>query len=69
VKVQKGSRLEQLLKGGNEQLIDDLFWAALSRPPTEEERQTALAYLAEDRDQHAEDLLWAMLNRLDFLFY
>jgi hypothetical protein len=44
------------------ELIDDLFLTALSRPPTASERSVALGL-------ELEDLLWVMINRLDFLFY
>jgi hypothetical protein len=69
VKVQKGSRIEQLLKGPDKQLVEDLFLAGLSRLPSPDEEKVALEALAGGRDAGAEDLLWAMINRLDFLFY
>ncbi|MDX1984327.1 MAG: DUF1553 domain-containing protein [Bryobacteraceae bacterium] len=69
VKVQKDGRLETLLKGPDKQLVEELFLAGLSRLPTAGEERIALQALASGREQGAEDLLWAMLNRLDFLFY
>lgn len=50
-------------------LIDALFKGTLTRLPTDEERQAAQAALAENRTQGAEHLHWALINKLDFLFY
>jgi hypothetical protein len=48
---------------------------ALSRYPTEAERQTGVEYLAAaaqddliQRRARAEDLLWTLLNSLEFVF-
>jgi len=50
--------------------VEKLFLLALSRPPTEAERRTALSLLETgDAVRTTEDLLWATINRLDFLFY
>jgi hypothetical protein len=73
VKAQKGSRLERLLKNGkpdaSKELLDELFLAALSRYPSKEEAAIGMEALHENKEQGAEDLAWAMINRLDFLFY
>lgn len=73
VKTQPGSRLEALLRGDapkpSEEVVDELFWASLSRPPSREERKIGLELIAEHREAGAEDLTWALINRLDFLFY
>jgi hypothetical protein len=73
VKTQPGSRLEALLRGDAprpyEEVVDELFWAALSRPPSPDERKIGLELIAEHREAGAEDLTWALINRLDFLFY
>jgi hypothetical protein len=62
-KASKGSRLERLIAAKNpEALIEELYWAALSRPPSASEKAAAL-------EADPEDLLWAIFNRLDFLFY
>jgi hypothetical protein len=44
------------------EFVEDLFYRALSRPATEAEMKVALGL-------EVEDLLWVMVNRLDFLFY
>ncbi|MBM3767045.1 MAG: DUF1553 domain-containing protein [Acidobacteria bacterium] len=68
--VQKDGRLEALLKSpDNNVLIDELYLAALSRFPDAKERADALATLKDDRARGAEDLLFVLVNRLDFLFY
>lgn len=70
--VKPGSRLEKLLRSearSNEAVVDELFWAALSRPPSTEEKEMGVELLRQYREQGAEDLLWALINRLDFLFY
>lgn len=69
VKVRKGGKLEALLQSPSEQVVDEMFWAALSRAPSENEKSIAGELLAGNKEQGAEDLLWAMCNRLDFLFY
>jgi hypothetical protein len=69
VKVQKDSRLEALLKEPSESAIETLFLAALSRPPSAEEKEMALALVREHGQEGMEDVLWALLNRVDFIFY
>ena len=71
-RVQKGGRLEKLLKAEppktGAEIADELFLATVSRLPSAEERAKAEALLAHDRESGAEDLLWALLNRVDFIF-
>jgi hypothetical protein len=70
VSVKKGSRLEKLLEGKNtdEEIVQELFLATISRPPQPGEKRQALALLGRERKQGAEDLLWALVNRVDFIF-
>ncbi len=51
-------------------LIEELYLAALSRFPTDDETMEALMNFgqATDRRKEAEDLLWALLNSKEFLF-
>lgn len=52
-------------------LVEELYLMFFSRLPQDKERQTALAYLQEHRDNRrraVEDLSWSMLNSLEFLF-
>lgn len=67
----KDGRLAKLLAGekDNVKLLDELYLATLSRSPTDAERSHAMRYLetAKSRAEGFEDLLWALLNRREFL--
>jgi len=66
------NRLAALLtKGaGAEAIVDELYWAALSRAPQSEERETAVRHLSSSRNLRtaSEDLLWGLLNSHEFMF-
>jgi hypothetical protein len=47
--------------------LDQLFLHTLSRLPTSLEKQTALTRRGDDRSRWAEQLLWALINRNEFL--
>jgi hypothetical protein len=49
--------------------VEDLYLAALSRYPSPAELGQGVDLMQKYRDQGAEDLLWILVNRLDFLFY
>ncbi|MBI3865806.1 MAG: DUF1549 domain-containing protein [Planctomycetia bacterium] len=53
-----------------EEIMDELFWTALSRPPTAEERRSVLAHVESqsNRREAFEDILWALMNTKEFLF-
>jgi hypothetical protein len=70
VKADNGSRVEQLVKSDKtpEQIVGELYLATLSRPPRDEEKQLAVSWIKADRKQGTEDLQWALLNKLDFVF-
>jgi hypothetical protein len=54
----------------NEQMVDELFLSTLSRYPSGPERADALAILKTvDRAQAIGGLYWALINKLDFMFY
>ena len=46
VKTQKGSRLEKLLTKPDKEVVEDLFLATISRPPTAEEQHMSLSLLS-----------------------
>jgi hypothetical protein len=73
LRISKGGRLEEMLRAepqkSNAQLVEDLYLAALSRPASPRELELGVEALREHREQGAEDLLWVLINRLDFLFY
>jgi hypothetical protein len=70
VKAEGGGRVAQLVSSDlpNAGIVEQLYLATLSRPPLPAEKQVALGWLEEDRRQGAEDLQWALLNKLDFVF-
>lgn len=54
----------------NARLVDDLYLTCFSRLPTKEESAAALEHLAKfgNRREAAEDLVWSLMNSLEFLF-
>jgi hypothetical protein len=72
-KVSDGNgRIAQLVKDKkpSDEVIDELYLAALSRYPRGDERRTVLAYVAAQSNPRLawEDLVWAMVNTKEFLF-
>ena len=64
-----GSLLAQKLALPDVQLIETLFLAVLSRRPSDSEKSTALQNLrSADRTKAAENLLWTLYNKVDFIF-
>src|SRR4029453_1278894 len=55
VKIQPGGRLEKLLRGAapksNGEVVDELFLATISRPPSPSERNQAVQLIEQQRDQ------------------
>jgi hypothetical protein len=72
----KGNRIDRLLAAGasDEQIIEELYLAALCRPPTPQQTQRLAAVLREaaadaaQRREAIEDLFWSVLSSRDFLF-
>lgn len=66
-----GNRLDQLSASGRppEAILDDLYWTALSRSPTPEERERMVSYLngASDLRAGLEDIVWALVNAKEFV--
>jgi len=71
VQAERG-RLATLLKNesplSNEAIVDELFLATLSRFPSATEKQIGVEQIRHYREAGAEDLLWALLNKTEFLF-
>ncbi len=66
-----GSLLNTLMKSNpsDAQLVSTLFINVLSRYPTDDERNKAVSGLqAAPRPQAAENLLWSLYNKVDFIF-
>jgi hypothetical protein len=65
-------RLPQLLSSTQDDahLAEELYLTALSRLPTAEESQQAIAFIQQASSRHAafEDLMWTLLNVREFLF-
>jgi Protein of unknown function (DUF1553)/Protein of unknown function (DUF1549)/Bacterial Ig-like domain (group 2) len=70
----KGSRVEQLLaaKTPDDKIIEDAYLSALSRLPTDVEKQQLVSELgqapAAEKRQAVEDLYWSLLSGKEFLF-
>jgi hypothetical protein len=70
----KNNRIAGLLASATEDaaIVDDVYLAALSRPPSAEEKAKLTAILAESKDaahrEAVEDLFWGILSSKEFLF-
>jgi hypothetical protein len=61
--------LSRSLSLPDDQLVSTLYLTVLSRYPSNAEKKTALAALATgDRRKAAEDVLWSLYNKVDFIF-
>jgi hypothetical protein len=56
--------------GAEEAAVEDLFWTALSRPPTQEEKTHLVGYITSMADRRSawEDVTWAVVTSREFLF-
>jgi hypothetical protein len=69
-----GNRIDAFIKANADDatIIDDLYFEALSRPPTDAEKASLLATMKvekpEDRRAAIEDLYWGVLTSREFLF-
>jgi hypothetical protein len=65
------NNLSRLLKSGKskEEMIADLYWAALTRPPTPPELASFKSYLAKAQNPRPalEDIAWSLINSKEFL--
>ena len=65
------NRLTRLIAAGRSdaQVIDDLYWAALTRPPSPEELKGLTEHVRSSKDRRAglEDVAWALLNSKEFV--
>jgi hypothetical protein len=64
------SRLQELLKktASDDEALDELFLATLTRYPTDDDRKVFAAYRAKkDRTAAFTDTLWALINTREFI--
>jgi hypothetical protein len=65
------NRLGRLTAKGKttEEILEELYLAALSRPPSAKERARALELIERAKDRRAalEDVLWGLVNAKEFL--
>src|SRR5208282_2372415 len=65
------NRIGKLLSAGlsNKEIVEELYLAALNRPPTAEECRTTVSFVdkAGDRRAAVEDLVWGLVNAKEFL--
>ncbi|HET6962024.1 MAG TPA: DUF1553 domain-containing protein [Terriglobia bacterium] len=66
----KDSRVQRLLASSenNGRVVEELFLATLSRQPTPEEKTMAVSFLDKDRVEGAQNVQWALLNLVEFLY-
>ncbi|MEE3177689.1 MAG: DUF1549 and DUF1553 domain-containing protein [Verrucomicrobiota bacterium] len=68
---EEGNRIGQLIEQDKDDLeiIDELYWAVLTRPPSAAEWSMMLSYvsLTENRRSAMEDVSWGLLNAKEFL--
>lgn len=71
VRANQNSTVDQVLRATKDPgtITDELYVATLSRRPSSQERAAAIAFLGNgDLTRNAEDLQYALLNRLEFLY-
>jgi hypothetical protein len=70
--TREDNRLGKLLARGDSApaLIEQLYWTALSRPPTAEEARRLGRYLESSSERRAalEDIAWGLVNSHEFMF-
>ena len=69
IKAEGTTRIAKLLQAGksDDQVIEELFMATLSRHPKTDEVEVAKRVIAKDKTTGFEDIQWALLNTTEFL--
>lgn len=69
VVADKGTRVQTLVESGksDEQVIEEMFLASLSRFPAASEKRTYVELFQKGRREAAEDLQWVLLNSIEFV--
>jgi hypothetical protein len=74
IKIVNSPVLQSIARlGTSEAAVDELFLTFLSRLPSQQERDTAVKYLAQSRNNAErntllEDLAWVCINKIEFLY-
>jgi len=72
MKVSEKSRMGKLMAHNpplsNEEMVDEMFLAFLSRLPRADEKKAGIESLEKYHAQGLEDLAWALVNKVDFVF-
>ena len=71
--AESGNRVQRWARSSlsDAEVIREIYWTALSRPPTDVEESAALRWMASSGNGRAsvmEDIVWAILNAKEFLF-
>ena len=65
------NRIGALIKSGQSDadIVTELYWSALTRPPTVEERSAMVNHIQDSKDRRKglEDVVWALLNAKEFV--
>jgi hypothetical protein len=66
----KDSRVQRLLDTykENDKVVEELFVSTLARQPSAEEKAVAVAALEKNRIEGAQNLQWALMNLVEFLY-
>src|SRR5438093_1644643 len=69
VGAQGNTRVANLVKTGksDDEILEELFLASLTRRPTADEVEVAKRVIAKDRNKGIENIQWALLNSAEFL--
>ena len=65
------SRVQRLLdsyKDDDGKVVEEMFVATISRLPSPEEKALAVAEMAKNRTEGAQNVQWALLNLVEFLY-
>jgi hypothetical protein len=70
--VQEGGRVHKLLNHepplANDEIVEEMFLAFLSRLPVESEKSIATKALEGRHGQGLQDLAWSLINKTEFIY-
>jgi hypothetical protein len=70
VLAENDSRVQRLLSSyqDNGKVVEELFLSTLAREPLPQEKALAVAAMEKDRTAGAQNVQWALLNLVEFLY-